>query len=486
MTVLVRRSALSRPTLNAVPAPVWTVCAVLVIIGSAYATPMSLGQLGPLVAAATIFVVALCSPERDVVGHLVASVVAAVSAFPVIGLKGSSLTIPAVIVLSTALVLGTIRTRVELPRSPSAAMLLVLYLVLGLGTFLSGETANVAIYLLLASTGASAFLLVWNATRRDLLCGFVGLATLAVCELALGAREALSGSGPLWGFTPQSVVAATPPGEVPFYLQSQLFDGVNRATGTFGHPLPFAMLFVAFFAIAAAFRRELGMVSVVLAGGAGIAGCLLAGARSALIALVVVAIVTVGRARGFQIALAAILAIVAILFVGTTAIAQRLNLDYYLQTGSFTHRLRVIDALPSLLDQPVAGLFLGTGVNGEGRVIRGIAGGDGFSAVDNQLVSTLIAAGVVGFVLLACVVVRGFRTAQGQVMMAGALVMFFAFDALSWQASIAILAAMFVLAERAPSQPTRLSARVCEADIKPRVTSEAHEEVARERRHRAN
>lgn len=276
----------------------------------------------------------------------------------------------------------------------------------------------------------------------------IGLVVLAAAEAGYAAYEALGGAEPLW------VGAAIRPDGTSAPLPNLLIDGLTRAQGTFGHPLPLACFLLVALVIALRLRPfpRLARLALVLLL---VAGLVATGSRNALILAGLIVFLKAGRgaASGRMAALVAGSAVA--LMVALPSLSS--TYGSFAETGSFTHRIGTLDSMGRLLTErdAIASLF-GDGSASAFRLFRqGFFAADGLFAVDNQIVLLLAEYGLVGVVavvwLLAAAVSRSRGTAR--VVLLVLLAQFFIFDALAWP-GVAVLLWGAVGGAWVASQPT--------------------------------
>ena len=179
-------------------------------------------------------------------------------------------------------------------------------------------------------------------------------------------------------------------------------------------------------------------------------GILLSGTRSAIIGLAAAGLIGIFLPRIFKhptawrTAIAAV-AVVALLTVNLSALPVFSTLD---GTGSLEHRTAALSAFWTLTDRDAPQVIFGSGY-GSSRFLfyQGLLQGDGFFAIDNQLVTAFALAGVVGLAALLVLVLFGFvkghrPTRPAAILLVG---MFFSFDLLQWTFMLVLFAALIAL-----------------------------------------
>lgn len=272
------------------------------------------------------------------------------------------------------------------------------------------------------------------------------LVLLALAETVVAAASTFAGVPAPWGYLGRAGTT--------FGINELLPALPGRATGTLGHPIPFATVLAVAATLAVTTVRRWSLAVRLVAALACAGGVLLSGSRSAalalvlalLLALLVPGVLSVGPA-GRSIAVLA--AVITLVVVDVTALPAVTSLE---GTGSVTHRLGALQAVGRLAGRPLDETLFGSG---EGSLKRLFAEGllqvDGFLAVDNQVVTTFAVAGLTGALALIAAVVIGLLRGARSTRPAAALlvVMFFSFDVLEWRATAVLFAVLVALGERA-------------------------------------
>jgi hypothetical protein len=267
---------------------------------------------------------------------------------------------------------------------------------------------------------------------------------LGVAEAILAIAEPLLGSPQLWA--PAKITAAG----LAKTLPNPLLPELVRSQGTLGHPLTLAVLLLV--AVALLVRDAAGLparLRVVLGAVLG-AGLLASGSRSSLLLAVVLVIVLVPRWRLGRHAVAVAAVVVAVVATGVVVAVP--VLAGWVASGSTTHRLGALDAVPTLLRQPPIRLLLGNGWASSSRIFdQGLLQNDGLKAVDEQFVLMLSQGGLLALALLVALLVLALRGA-GRALLPAVLAVaatMLVFDVLAWPSSAA-LTALVVGAAAAP------------------------------------
>jgi hypothetical protein len=274
------------------------------------------------------------------------------------------------------------------------------------------------------------------------------LVVLAMLQLPLILAEQVLLDTPAWG-APVSPVTGTR-----LALPNELLGAAfARSQGTLGHPLPLSFLLTVAIAITTThpglFPHARAVICATLFG-----GLLLTGSRSALIIalLVVLAHLFATRSGPSKILLGIVGLVGLALLLTTLALPNVKFVSVFLQSGSVTHRVGAFEALPRLFTQDALSLVLGNGYLSVPRLFElGYLQLDGFAAVDNQFVSTLVQAGFAGLILLFVLLIVSFTRSAGSqrlvllVLVAQMLV----FDVVSWAAPLLLFFTVLMTVPRA-------------------------------------
>jgi hypothetical protein len=310
------------------------------------------------------------------------------------------------------------------------------------------EADNLAIRI--SVVGLLGALAVMRFTAFDLRVLLHGLVALALLEFVFGLVELLVTHEPaLWGYK--------------IYADGSVFDNPNkllgqslvRVQGTTGHPIPYGVVMVLGVVALVAQWRVYAPVFRYLALAACLTGLLLSGSRGVFIALALALVYLLLTSRSTHratriLSVALIGALALVLFWSDLVEVASVFFD----SGSYTNRSGALSSVPLLLDRPALESFFGSGIGSQLTLYaRGLLPQNGFLVVDNQLVTTLGTAGLVGLTLLVAVIVVGFRSAPraAKAMILIFAAMLFSFDFLVWS-SMATLFVMVLAMPRAAGE----------------------------------
>lgn len=309
------------------------------------------------------------------------------------------------------------------------------------------EAIGLTVRVGLLAVGAAWCLL--RVTETDLRVLGVGVVVLGLLEVALGLVEFVTGDPVPWGLRHRDVNAYV-------LVNTLLPGGLERVQGTLGHPIPYGVVLCVAFVVTITARRRVPGPVRVLVGSALVAGMLLSGSRSIVLAAVLavaVLIVSATEGRGVVRAAAALLGVVVVVvvFVDELGVAS----DRFLSSGSYENRAGTLRSVPRLLGRPFAEVLFGSGVGTVERLYdEGLFPQDGFWVLDNQLVTTLATQGVIGVALMIAVLVVALTTRDplARALCAVFVGMLVTFDYVFWPSMTVLAAGATALAGR-PTGP---------------------------------
>lgn len=370
--------------------------------------------------------------------------------------------VPSAIRFGQLLVFFLIATVVLLRRARPAAHwrligLFAVYLVVTLASTLidslSGALFQYVVHAVVGLTFLTLGVLASPAERTMIIRFIIGLAAV---QAVYAVVETITLPPVLWA-SPVPSTFATPYSR----LSSEIIPGLLRAQGTFGHPLLLSMFLAVAMALTARHeftnpRNRVALAVLFLA------GALATGSRSTLLIMIVLVLFAFGRQqmsmlRGVLLALS--IGVVAYFggFFGSTVV------DRFSESGSVSHRAGAIDAVPRLLSQPIEQVLIGNGwYSREYLFDRGFLQLDGFLAVDNQFVSLLVTAGLLGVALFVAIIATSVWLAPAGLRPAlfAAFAMYIVFDVNEFPAPWAMLALLLgLVAHRLPSEIPATRAR---------------------------
>ncbi|MBD0864087.1 hypothetical protein IA539_23260 [Gordonia sp. zg691] len=316
------------------------------------------------------------------------------------------------------------------------------YATLGLSTiFYSPEDDGaLLVFLIYAATAIPAAGLAGSLiSRSDLPALVASLYTGVSFQVGITIYEVVKRQETIWRLQIEGKLLD------PEQFTNTLVDGIARGTGTFGHPLPQALLYVVAFSVALTLARYNWFITTLICSIC-VAGAILGSARSALLSMTIVTILAIIKWSRL-----ASMVLLTSIVAGTTLVADNLDwsstigFDNFAATGSYTHRMGVIQTLPNLLDRTILEVLFGNGVRGQTLILEHL--NDKLSAVDNQFINAIILSGFLGATGLAWVMLAAYRNSPPlRLVIVGMLLMFFSFDALSWQSTLAVVATLCGLA----------------------------------------
>ena len=313
---------------------------------------------------------------------------------------------------------------------------------------------------LMAELAAVGLLVSWTiatASARDLLLLVRGLVVLGVGQALLGIVELTVLHRPVpWGYKVRA------DGSV-FAGPNRILPGdLTRVEGTLGHPIPYAVFLAVCLVVLLAHPRLLPSPVVLALTSLLVVGVLLSGSRSVVAALVAALthlLVTSAQSRRLLNVITSAVASVVVVWLLEGEIAD--GFVTLINSGSWENRVGALASVPGLLGRPPLEALLGSGFGSEPELYaRGLLPQGGFTVIDNQLVSTLAAFGVVGVLALVAALVVGFARAArvGRALLLVMAVVLFSFDWFVWFSMAALAFGAAAWAPRpdvAPGTPAR-------------------------------
>jgi len=299
----------------------------------------------------------------------------------------------------------------------------------------------------LAAIGVAISWLVSTSSRRDITVFVRGLVALGLAQVVAGVVELTVTHRPFpFGYK----VLAT--GRSFVSDNKILPGGLVRVEGTLGHPIPYAVFLAVCLVLVLVTRRAFPVwfPSVAVAGLS--VGILLSGSRSVvaavLLAVTYVLMTSEARTRATKIVLMGLAAV-----AGTAALASEIveAVGTLVASGSYENRMGAVRSVPGLLARPALEAVVGSGFGSEAELYaRGLLPQEGFTVVDNQLVTTLATFGLAGVASLVAAIVIGFVHASrvGRAVLVVMIVTLFSFDYLVWFSTSAVLWAFCALDDR--------------------------------------
>lgn len=298
--------------------------------------------------------------------------------------------------------------------------------------------------------GPATILLYWivyscdTTARMAVVWATIGI---AIAQTVLGLTETFFGFLPLLGE------------QITIQPQNAFIPGTMRAHGTLGHPIVYGCVLLA--GLALAMRRDIGpaiiRVPIVIFLSVGIVTS--GSASPILVACLLVAIWFLSRKTPIGATFAWLSTIGAFLIVASSDITSSV-IEQELSPTNMAHRLNSIAAIPNLIfDRPPLKSLLGDGYESTQRLFEsGHFFNDGFFVIDNQFVTTLSQAGLVGAIVLAVLLIQFFvksdRASWPYVL--GFLAMGFSFDILNWFAIAMLLFVGIALGMSKESTPSEI------------------------------
>lgn len=275
--------------------------------------------------------------------------------------------------------------------------------------------------------------------RRTVFKWIVGMAAF---ESLIAIGEQLHKTAPIWGY--QNVTATFTGSR----QHSEIFTSLFRSQGTLFSPLPLAFLLVIAFGLLSTklltfenARRRFALLVLLLG------ATVLVGSRSALVTELLVIIFTAGKQRSWginRVLLLAVLSVLLVISIFGFNVGHSTVVNNFTGSYSVSQRQDSISSVPKLLtEQSEKDEWLGNGYYSEARMFTtGLLPTDGFTAIDDQLVTTLSESGIIGSLLMIALYILAMARTNRQmrVVLVSALGVFFAFDIFLWPSSTVLMA----------------------------------------------
>lgn len=285
---------------------------------------------------------------------------------------------------------------------------LILAVVFAVSTVIRGDFGLILTAACMASMWIAVFLVSsnmrsgeWKAFVRLFLVLCLMQAALAVLETVLQST-----------YVREYVTAAIDRG-YPLRPNTILGDWTNRAQGTMGYPIPFghmlsigtALLLTPQFVQSAKIRVSLALLFV--------GAILLSGTRTALIAVVVVALVTWLLLAKRKRSIPTYAFILMFLPVISLIMWNILDASTLTTDTSFLHRFGVLESVVAIFSLGALQILVGGGYNSHVDLFMGgLIEAHGTFAVDNAFITFLITSGCLGLGAVIAALLKAFRHAQ--------------------------------------------------------------------------
>jgi hypothetical protein len=354
--------------------------------------------------------------------------------------------------VAVAAVAGVSVAALVSPRSwtvgrPRATMATIAFFAFSIVCVLVLAPSTIVLMAELAAIGVAISWLVSTSSRRDVTVFVRGLVALGLVQVVVGVVELTVTHRPFpFGYK----VLAT--GRSFVSDNKILPGGLVRVEGTLGHPIPYAVFLAVCLVLVLVTRRAFPVWFPSVAVAVLSTGILLSGSRSVvaavLLAVTYVLMTSEARTRATKIVLTGLAAV-----AGTAALASEIveAVGTLVASGSYENRMGAVRSVPGLLARPALEAVVGSGFGSEAELYaRGLLPQEGFTVVDNQLVTTLATFGLAGVASLVAALVIGFVHASrvGRAVLVVMIVTLFSFDYLVWFSTSAVLWAFCALDDR--------------------------------------
>lgn len=347
-------------------------------------------------------------------------------------------------------VIAWLRNRRAATAHPGQRWLLLLLAFIAMVTLLFSNTEGAVGWAMIAAAMLPAYLLVEQCNPAERRIVMRALILLALLQAVIAVAEFMVLEAPLWGYSAYDEFGD------PIPSVSGVLPPHERSQGTMAHALPMSFLLVV--GLALLLRRDLGFRNVSRWFGCAllVVGCLFAGSRSGLIVCALLLVFYAGwmtspgrRAAGW------VLTTVGVAWLWMTGFFLTDAITRLTESGSVYHRAELLDVIPRLfLQQSFPSVVFGNGWGASDDLFAaGLLQRTGFTVVDNQLVSVMVAGGLVGTLLFGLFLVKTFQASSPRMqpaLLAG-LSMFVIFDVLGWHATAAIFATVAALSVSEPA-----------------------------------
>lgn len=419
---------------------------IILVLWSSFAATSTTGRMALTLIAVSIAVV--MTPARYAVGIAVLAAIFAYVLVPVIAVQGLALALPAAVLALAFIALLKRWHSLRVPKQLFTVVALFGLLVFSTAMF-SRDSSPLWVAVLLMLAAVPTFFLAGNMSDAELRVVSVSIFLLLGVQMVLAMAEAT-------GLIEAIYEIAVDVGHGPKVLQKNtIIADWSRATGTMLHGLPLGFLAVTAAGLSTIstptyrWSRKVRMLVFIIAA----AACLFASARSSLVVLAVLAVSSFPAGKTLSKVLqATIVAIlVGLLLIGNGFFESRQVVDL-VSSGSVVHRLGVVSMLPLLDREPVLNFLIGNGTDA-GNLLEHLLPNDGWLAVDNQLISTLLMTGIIGLIMLGAVLCSAWKnTPEWRFVFVAQVAMFAIFDVMLWQSSLVLLMLVLgaMLAKRGP------------------------------------
>lgn len=389
--------------------------------------------------------------ERALVAILTLTVAVPIDRIPAVG-PSRVVWLAAVLVIALSGLLGS---RLNNPRGTT--LLIVLYAVTAFATITNANEGGLRALVLIAPPALVAFFLAGRLSDGALERFAFVLIGLALAESVYALVEAFVLGTHLWqsptavSFVDLQVLSSDSPDQD--LLLNPFISGLERAQGTLGQPLPLGLLLL----VAVAFLLRIvkpallircAMIAVLLA------GIVASGSRNSLLVAVVIILFFAGSRLSAARGLIAT-AVLAIGLMGAVVggFLTANGLAEVAASGSYTHRAGAFESVPKLLDRPTLRSLSGDGVGSSPRLFReGLLQSDKLQVIDNQIVTSLAHAGLIGalcLILLAGLALLTCDTKMRPAVIAVVLT-FVIFDSVLWPSAAMVTMLVMGAALRRP------------------------------------
>ena len=274
----------------------------------------------------------------------------------------------------------------------------VLMGVLTVSTVLEGSISGLLKLALSLAPALGAFLLAGRLDHLGRRTVAIAVVVLGGIQAALAIVEPVVFPHHLWAAAQvqlqvDGLVAAPDNG---------ILAGMERSQGTLGHALPLGFLLMVSLGQLLRVVDPPALVKWLMAG-LFIGAVIFAGSRNSLILAVFLLLFYPSRKlTSVRLIWAALLATIMLIIAVMSGQISLTFLDQFVASGSYTHRVGVLDAFGQLLSkQSLVHTLIGNGFGSIPSLFaRGLLQTDGFNVVDNQFVAALAQGGLVAMITM--------------------------------------------------------------------------------------
>ena len=265
-------------------------------------------------------------------------------------------------------------------------------------TVLAGSISGLIKLALSLAPALGAFLLAGRLDHRGRRNVAIAVVVLGGIEAALAIMEPVLFPRHLWASAQVQLQVDT----LVSAPDNGILAGMERSQGTLGHALPLGFLLMVSLGLLLRVVEPPALVKWLTAG-LFIGAVIFAGSRNSLILAVFLLLFYPSRKlTSVRLIWAALLASIMVVLAMITGQISLTFVDQFVASGSYTHRVGVLDAFGQLLSkQSLLHTVVGNGFGSIPSLFaRGLLQTDGFNVVDNQFVAALAQGGLIAMITM--------------------------------------------------------------------------------------